>query len=136
VWIAWLLWLLSLMLPAVAVGGVMPGAGGFAMPGWQTAIICALNPAEAVGKARQLHAVITFLVRLMALTNVLPAIAPAVLFTRRRAPQAALCVLAFAAVCIDLVALQWFHAILSIGYAVWLASFVLLALTLRQERAC
>ena len=133
VWIAWGLWLLSLLLPSVVFRGVVPGAGDFAIAGWYAALICAVNPSEAVGKTIELRAVVTFLVRVMALTNVVAAIGPAVLLARGRAVRAAFGVLALGAACIDLLALGWFHSVLSIGYAVWVASFVMLGLAVSRE---
>jgi len=133
IWIAWSLWLLSLLLPAVEVRGVMPGGGAFAIAGWNAALICAVNPAETVDKTFKLAAVVSFLVRVMSLTNLVMAISPVTLVTRRRSVRAVFRTLAFAGAGIDVLALVWYRAELSIGYAVWLASFVMLGVTLSRE---
>lgn len=133
VWIAWGVWGLSLLLPAVELRGIMPGGGGFAIAGWHAALICALNPAETVDKTTKLAAVVAFLVRVMSLTNIVMAISPATLVTSRRSVRNAFMILAFTGAGVDLLALVWYRAELSIGYAVWLASFVILGLTLSRE---
>ena len=133
VWIAWGLWLLSLLLPAVEFRGVMPGGGGFAIAGWHAALICAVNPAETVDKTTKLAAVVSFLVRVMSLTNVVMAISPITLVTRRRSVRTAFRTLAFGGGAVNILALVWYSAQLSIGYAVRLASFVTLGLTLSRE---
>ena len=133
VWIAWGTWVLSLVLPAVVFTG-LPGASGFAIPGWQAAAICALNPGSTAGKNARFFLLLVFLLRVMSATNVVMVASPIVLVARRRAVQLAFRIAAFGCACVDALALVWYHDYLSIGYVVWLASFVMLGVTLSRDR--
>lgn len=127
VFMAWLAWAISMFLPAAVVSGLP--VGDIAFPGWQAAAISLLHPEEIERGAFR------FLIRLMALTNVVMAVSPATLVTRRRAVQTAFMFLAAGAACLDALALVELVSVLSYGYLVWLASFVTLALTLSRDRS-
>jgi hypothetical protein len=134
VFIAWIAWAISMLLPAAAIrGSAVEGklgiTGDIVFPGWQAAVISVLHPEEVDRSAFR------FLIRLMGLTNVVIALSPATLVTRRRRVKNAFMFLAAGAACLDATALVGFVSVLSYGFLVWLASFVTLALTLSRDRS-
>jgi hypothetical protein len=131
VFIAWIAWAISMFLPAAAIRGfaVADMKGDISFPGWQAAAISVLHPEEVDRSAFR------FLIRMMAVTNIVMALSPATLVTRRRAVQNAFMFLAAGAACLDALALVELVSVVSYGYFVWLASFVTLALTLSRDRS-
>lgn len=135
VWIAWGLWMLSLLLPAVVFRGIAPGGGSIAIAGWHAASICVLNPSGAVGKMMKFPDVVSVLVRMMGLTNLVMVTSLITLVTGRFRMRSSFRILAFGGAAVNALALVWYSAELSIGYAVWMASFVTLGITLSREPA-
>jgi hypothetical protein len=131
VFMAWIAWAISMFLPAAAIRGFAVGdkKGDIVFSGWQAAATSVLHPEEVDRSAFR------FLIWLMGLTNVVMALSPATLVTRRRAVQNGFMFLAAVAACLDALALVELVDVLSYGYFVWLASFVTLALTLSRDRS-
>jgi len=134
--VAWLAWALSLFLPAAAIRHleIQGMKGDIVIPGWQAATICALNPSSVTDDSTKPRGVVAVVVRLMGLTNLVMATSLTTLVTRRRAVKHAFMFVALGAAWLNAHALIWYATLLSYGYAVWLASFVLLALALSRDR--
>jgi|KBSMisStaDraftv2_1062788.scaffolds.fasta_scaffold306344_3 hypothetical protein len=134
--VAWSAWAVSFILPAAAWRNfqVHDLKGDIVFSGWWAAAICLLHPSELVEKHRAFSGLFASLIRLMAITNVVMVGSLATLTTRRASVRRAFMFLAAGAACVDmlapvLVGLEW----LSYGYVVWVASFVMLALTLSRD---
>src|SRR3954463_9111020 len=97
---AWIAWVLSLFLPAAVFRGSDLGLvrGDIAFPGWQAAVITVLYPEQVE------RGTFRFVLRLMGLTNIVLALSPVTLVTRRRAVQNAFMFAAVGAVCVDALA--------------------------------
>ena len=78
---------------------------------------------------------VSVLVRMMGLTNLVMATSLVTLVTGRFRTRIAFRVLAFGGAAVNALALVWYSAELSIGYVVWLASFVTLGIALSREPA-
>jgi len=129
--IAWILWAVSLLLPAAGIrqGGALI-RNDVLLPGWQVALAAESEPLRGMSVAGRIA------VRIMGLTNLLMLVSPVTEVVRRRAVRQGFLVLAIGAAGLNASALLFnFASLLSYGYWVWLTSFIVLASTLWRYRS-
>jgi hypothetical protein len=128
--IAWLVWAVSLLLPAAGVraeGELM--RHDFFLPGWQVALIAVFDGHRGV------HAATRLAIRAMGLTNLIMLTSPITAVAGRRSMTRTFAVLAVGAGCLNASALLFnFASMLAWGYWIWLASFGMLARALWRDR--
>jgi hypothetical protein len=125
---AWITWAVSLLLPAAGIradGELF--RGDFLLPGWQVAASVLVEPPRSLLDGGRAAA------WLMGFTNFIMLASPVTEMTRRRSVRSVFKFLAIGAIHLNAGALIRYGALLSYGYWVWLASFVMLAVTLSRD---
>ena len=128
--IAWALWAASMFLPAAGIradGGLFRGDATFA--GWEIVSMILSDPPHALQDAGRIAA------WLMVLTNLIMLASPIADLTERPRVRRTFKILATSAAHLDVFAVLPYLGFLWYGYLVWLASFILLAWALWQDRA-